>query len=70
MVTDAGCSYVYNRPFGKKTIFGETDETVNKRIKAALNAGLIPIVCVGETLNERESNVTFKVIEKQVRDGI
>ncbi len=70
MVTDAGCSYVIIGHSERRQYFGETDETVNKRIKAALNAGLIPIVCVGETLNERESNVTFKVIEKQVRDGI
>ncbi|MFA7074663.1 MAG: triose-phosphate isomerase [Endomicrobiaceae bacterium] len=70
MIVDAGCSYVIIGHSERRQYFGETDETVNKRIKAALNAGLFPIVCVGETLNERESNVTFKVIEKQVRDGI
>lgn len=70
MIVDAGCSYVIIGHSERRQYFGETDETVNKRTKAALNAGLIPIVCVGETLSERETNVTFKVIEKQVRDGI
>lgn len=70
MIVDSGCSYVIIGHSERRQYFGETDETVNKRTKAALNAGLIPIVCVGETLNERETNITFKVIEKQVRDGI
>ena len=70
MLTDAGCSFVIIGHSERRQYFGETDETVNKRTKAALAAGLIPIVCVGETLQERESNHTFKVIEKQVKDGI
>jgi len=70
MVKDEGCSYVIIGHSERRQYFGETDETVNKKTQAAFAAGLIPIVCVGETLAERESNVTFKVIEKQVRDGL
>ena len=70
MIVDAGCSYVIIGHSERRQYFGETNETVNKKIKAALKAGLIPVVCVGETLKEREDNVTFKVIEAQVREGI
>lgn len=51
----------------RKTYFGETDETVNKRTKAALAAGLKPIVCVGELLWERECNITEEVIARQIK---
>ncbi|MCA6079446.1 MAG: triose-phosphate isomerase [Endomicrobium sp.] len=70
MLKDAGCSYVIIGHSERRQHFGETDETVNKKTKAALAAGIIPVVCVGETLKEREDNVTFKVIEKQVRVGL
>ncbi len=70
MITDAGCSFVIIGHSERRQYFGETNETVNKKIKAALSSGLIPVVCVGETLKEREDNVTFKVIESQVREGI
>ncbi len=70
MLADAGASFVIIGHSERRQYFCETDETVNKRTKATLDAGLIPIVCVGETLQERESDNTFKVIEKQVRNGI
>ncbi|MCL2144440.1 MAG: triose-phosphate isomerase [Endomicrobia bacterium] len=70
MVKDAGCSYVIIGHSERRQYFGETDETVNKRTKAAFGAGLIPIVCVGETLEEREKNITFQVVETQVRGGL
>ena len=70
MIKDAGCSYVIIGHSERRQYFGETDETVNKRTKAAFAGGLIPVVCVGETLQERENNVTFQVIEKQIRDGL
>ena len=70
MVKDAGCSYAIVGHSERRQYFGETDETVNKRTKAAFGAGLIPVVCVGETLEERENNVTFKVIETQIRGGL
>jgi len=53
----------------RRQYFGETDETVNKKIKAVSAHGLTPIVCVGEVLQERESNKTFEVIEKQCIGG-
>ncbi|MDR1474444.1 MAG: triose-phosphate isomerase [Endomicrobium sp.] len=70
MVKDAGCSYVLIGHSERRQYFGETNETVNKKIKAALAAELIPVVCIGETLKEREDNVTFKVIEKQIKEGL
>lgn len=54
----------------RRQFFGETDETVNKRVRAALKHGLIPIVCVGENLDERESGKTFDVIKTQAENGL
>ncbi|PKN02029.1 MAG: triose-phosphate isomerase [Elusimicrobia bacterium HGW-Elusimicrobia-1] len=70
MIVDAGCYYVIIGHSERRQYFGETDDTVNKRTKAALAAGLIPIVCVGETLAERESNRAFEVIERQMKGGL
>lgn len=70
MVKDTGCSYVIIGHSERRQYFGETDETVNKRTKAAFGARLVPVVCVGETLEEREKNVTFQVIETQIRGGL
>jgi len=70
MLVDAGCTYVIIGHSERRQYFGETNETVNKKVKAALANGLIPVVCVGETLKEREDDVTFKVIESQIREGL
>lgn len=70
MLKDAGCSYVLIGHSERRQYFGETNETVNKKIKAALAAELTPVVCIGETLKEREDNITFKVIEKQIKEGL
>lgn len=70
MLVDAGCSYVIVGHSERRQYFGETDETVNKKTKSAFAAGLVPIVCVGETLAEREKNVTFTVIETQIKNGM
>ncbi len=70
MLVDAGCEYVIVGHSERRQYFGETDETVNRRARAALAAGLRPIVCVGETLAEREAGRTFAVIERQVRAGL
>lgn len=70
MLVDAGCKYVIIGHSERRQYFGETDETVNKKTLAAFKAGLTPIVCVGETLEEREKGVTFTVIERQVRNGM
>jgi len=61
----AGVQYVIIGHSERRQYFGETDETVNKRIKAALAHGLTPIVCVGEVLQEREDNKTFEVVQRQ-----
>ncbi len=67
MLKDIGCSYVILGHSERRKYFGETDEIVNKKLLSALKHGLIPIVCIGETLEERESGKTFEVLEKQVK---
>lgn len=70
MLKSAGCTYVIIGHSERRTYFHETDETVNKKIFAALDEGLKPIVCVGETLEEREKGMTFEVIQWQVVNGL
>ena len=70
MLKEKGCAYVIIGHSERRQYFGETDETVNKRVRAALAAGLKPIVCVGETLDERDRGVTMKVVERQVTAGL
>lgn len=70
MLKDAGCSHAIIGHSERRQYFGETDESVNKRTRAALKAGLVPIVCVGETLDEREAGRTMAVVERQVRGGL
>ncbi len=70
MLKDLGVSHVIVGHSERRQYFGETDETVNKRAKAVLAAGMTPIVCVGETLAEREGNQTAAVVERQVRGGL
>jgi triosephosphate isomerase len=70
MLVEAGCRYVIVGHSERRQYFGETDETVNKRTHAVLAGGLVPIVCIGETLQEREQNQTFAVIEKQMTGGL
>jgi len=70
MIKAAGCAYVIIGHSERRQFFGETDETVLKRTKAALEAGLKPIVCVGEMLAERESGSTNQVLSIQFSDGI
>ena len=67
MLLDAGVTHVIIGHSERRQYFGETDETVNKRTAAALAAGLTAVVCVGETLDEREANQTAAVIDRQVR---
>jgi triosephosphate isomerase len=69
-VKDTGCTYVIIGHSERRQYFHETNETVGKKIIAALKAGLTPIVCIGETLAERESGKTFAVIDKQIREGL
>jgi triosephosphate isomerase len=67
---DAGCSHVIIGHSERRQYFGETDLTVNRKTKAVIAAGLCAIVCVGESLAERESDRTFSVIETQISGGI
>jgi triosephosphate isomerase len=70
LLKDAGCSHVIIGHSERRQYFGEIDATVNKKTKAAIAAGLTAIVCVGETLAERESDKTFSVIETQIQSGL
>jgi len=70
MLLDLGCRYVIIGHSERRQFFSETDETVNKKLRQALNKGLIPIVCVGETLKEREAGGANGVIERQVAGAL
>lgn len=67
MLTEMGVKYVIVGHSERRQYFGETDETVNKRAKAGVEAGLTVILCVGETLNERELGITEEVVARQVK---
>jgi len=70
MLVEAGCRSVIIGHSERRQYFGETDESVNRKTKAALEAGLTPIVCVGETLGEREGNLTQTVLKRQFEGGL
>jgi triosephosphate isomerase len=70
MLKEVGCCYVIIGHSERRQFFGETDETVNRRMKAALAHDLKPIFCVGETLKEREDGGTFSVVERQLKGGL
>jgi len=70
MLKSVGCVYVTIGHSERRKYFGETDETVNRRIKAVLGNGLVPIVCVGETLEEREENRTMEVVQAQITGAL
>jgi triosephosphate isomerase len=69
-LVDVGCDAVIVGHSERRQLFGETDQTVNKRTAAALGAGLTPIVCVGEKLSEREAGRTLEVVSRQVRAAL
>jgi triosephosphate isomerase (TIM) len=64
------CHYVILGHSERRAYFGEADETVNKKVKAAISHGLIPIMCIGETLQENETGITRQVLEKQIAGGL
>ncbi len=66
MLKEVGCSYVIVGHSERRQLFGETDETVNRRAKAALKAELLPIICIGETLGEREAGRTLHIVTRQL----
>jgi len=70
MLAELGCAYVIVGHSERRQLFGETDDMVNKRARAVRAAGMTPILCVGETLAEREANQTLEVVERQVRGAL
>jgi triosephosphate isomerase (TIM) len=70
MLKEAGAEYVIIGHSERRRLFGETDQTVGRKTIAAFHANLVPIVCVGETLEEREGEQTLAVLDRQVKDGL
>jgi triosephosphate isomerase (TIM) len=70
MLADVGCKHGIVGHSERRQLFGETDEAVRKKTAALLAAGVAPIVCVGETLAEREANRTLEVVDRQIRQGL
>lgn len=70
MIVDAGCRYCIVGHSERRLLFGEDNSFINAKIKAALNYGLMPIFCVGETLEERNSGAAFVVLAKQLKEGL
>ncbi len=69
MLLAVGCKYVILGHSERRILFDETNQMINKKIKSAMDAGLIPLICVGETLKERERGVTQEIVEDHVRGG-
>jgi triosephosphate isomerase (TIM) len=70
MIREAGAEYVIVGHSERRRLFGETDAIVNRKALAAIGAGLTPIVCVGETLEERERDETLAVLDRQIKSGL
>ena len=70
MIHEAGAEYVILGHSERRTLFGETDASVNRKLGAAFAAGLTPIVCIGETLDQRERGETFDVLDRQIKAGL
>ncbi|MEO5740991.1 MAG: triose-phosphate isomerase [Vicinamibacterales bacterium] len=70
MVRETGARYAIVGHSERRTLFGDTNDTVNKRMHAALTAGLVPIVCIGETLAERDRNETMAVLDRQLKESL
>jgi triosephosphate isomerase (TIM) len=70
MLKDVGCTYVLCGHSERRHVLGESDELVNKKLLASLAGGLLPILCVGELLEERDASQTEQVVERQVRAGL
>ena len=69
-LTDIGIGYVIIGHSERRALYGETDEKVNKKVHAALNSSLIPIICVGESLEQRELGITFDLVAMQVKTAL
>ena len=70
MLADLGCTYAIVGHSERRQVFGETDAMINKRMHGTLAAGLTPIVCIGETLAEREAGKTYAVLERQIKESL
>lgn len=70
MLSAVGCSYVIIGHSERRQYFGETNETCARKIKAAITTGLAPIYCIGESESERETQKTFSVLDKQIKNGL
>jgi triosephosphate isomerase len=70
MIREAGAEFVIIGHSERRTLFGETDATVNRKTAAAFAAGLTPIVCIGETLDQRERSETMAVLDRQMTGGL
>lgn len=70
MIAESGCNYVIIGHSERREYFGETDESVNLKVKKALDAQLAPVICVGEKLNQRKKKEHFEVVEKQVKAAL
>ncbi len=70
MLKDLGCEYVILGHSERRRNLGETDEMINKKVKAALSAGLLPILCIGETKEQRESGKTEDILKEQIELGM
>ncbi len=70
MVREAGATFVIIGHSERRTLFGETNESVNKKTRAAITAGLVPIVCIGETLAQRDGNETLAVLDRHIKEGL
>jgi len=70
MLREAGCAYVIVGHSERRTLFGEGDDRINRKLRSGLTAGLKPIFCVGESLREREEGTMETVIERQLKEGL
>ena len=70
MMREAGAEYVILGHSERRTLFGDTDHAVNLKMRAALTAGLVPIVCVGESLGQRDAHQTLQVVDQQLQRGL
>lgn len=70
MLKEVGCTYVIVGHSERRQLFGETDETVNRRAKAIIASGMRPIICVGESLQEREGGRTLEIVDLQLKGGL
>jgi triosephosphate isomerase len=70
MLKDVGCTMAIVGHSERRHVFGETDSMINRRLSGAMQFGLVPVLCIGETLEQREADQTMDVLEKQVRSGL